>query len=166
MKNISLAKSAKYRIKIHSYLIILLLVVGCSKSDDKVEEESSNCLNKNFLESFLIEPGDCVVFRDYPEMTFTILEFEPYTKTHPNDIPHARISARLEDENASFEFSTGMVYEDIELDGTSFSGRVETGFKNIRYTIFFDNIEFTETETQFIFHKASIRFGYYDLESD
>lgn len=162
MNKSALAKPTKHLIKIQSYLMILLLLMGCSKSNTK--EESTMCLDKSFLESFLIEPNECVVFRDSPEMTFTILAFEPYTKTHPSNLPHANISIRFEAENASFESSSGMVHEDIELDGTSFSGRVHTGFKNINYTIFFDNIEFTETETQFIFHRASIRFGYYDSE--
>lgn len=164
MKNISSAKNTNYSLKTHSYLIILLLLMGCSKRD--TNEESSICLDKSFLESFLIEPNDCVVFRDDPEITFTLLKFEPYTKTHSHNSPHADISIRFEAENASFESSSGMVYEDIELDGTSFSGRVHSGFKNINYTIFFDNIEFTETETQIIFHRATIRFGYYDSESD
>ena len=78
MKNRLIAKPAKHLIKIQSYLMILLLLMGCSKSDTK--EESTICLDKSFLESFLIEPNACVVFRDAPEITFTILAFEPYTK--------------------------------------------------------------------------------------
>ena len=70
------------------------------------------------------------------------------------------------DGNTTFEFSNGQVQEDYQTEGTSFSGRVYVGINNIEYTIFFDNIEFTETETEFIFHKATIRFGYYDSEFD
>ncbi|MDT7827140.1 hypothetical protein RQM65_00490 [Pricia sp. S334] len=81
-------------------------------------------------------------------------------------MPHAAISARLDEENVTWEFHTGMVYEDYMLEGTTFSGRVHTGINNVEYTIFFDGIEFTETETEFIFHKATIRFGYYDYEFD
>lgn len=102
--------------------------MGCSKSD--TNEESAMGIDKSFLESFLIKPNDCVVFREYPEMTFTLLTFEPYTKTHPHNSPHANIVIRFEAENASFESTSGMVYEDIELDGTSFSGRVHTEHKS------------------------------------
>ncbi len=148
-----------------SYIILLFLILGCSKSEDN-NEENATCLKKDFLEAFIVEPNDCFIFNDNPDMTFTFLGFEPYTKIAPNFIPHARISARLEEENFTLEFSTGMVYEDNELEGTSFTGRVHTGINNVSYTIFFDNIEFTETETEFIFHRATIRFGYYDSEFD
>ena len=153
-----------------SYLILLICITSCSNNDDNNiddnNEEMSICLEKNFLESFVIEPNDCVIFNDNPNMTFTFLGFESYTKTHPTNVPHARISARLVEENDTWEFHTGMIYEDYELEGTSFSGRVHTGINNVSYTIFFDDIEFTETETQIIFHKATIRFGYYDSEFD
>jgi hypothetical protein len=148
-----------------SYIILLLFILGCSKSEEN-NDNNANCLEKNFLETFIVEPGDCFIFSDNPDMTFIFLGFESYTITHPSNIPHARISARLEEENVTWEFHTGMVYEDHELEGTSFSGRVHTGINNVDYTIFFDNIEFTETETEFIFHRATIRFGYYDSEFD
>jgi hypothetical protein len=148
-----------------SYIILLLFIIGCSKSDD-TEDESSTCLQKDFLETFVVEPNECFIFNDNSDMTFTFLGFESYTKTHPNNVPHARISARLEEENFTWEFYTGMVHEDHELEGTSFSGRVHTGINNVDYTIFFDDIEFTKTETEFIFHRATIRFGYYDSEFD
>ncbi|MGC1632154.1 MAG: hypothetical protein WA749_08590 [Gelidibacter sp.] len=93
-------------------------------------------------------------------MAFTILAFEAYINS-----PHANISIRFEAENVSFESSSG-IYEDIELDGTSFSGSVNSGFENVNYTILFDNIEFSETETHFIFYKGTIRFGYYDSVTD
>ena len=143
------------------YLIFLLIVAACSNDKD-----GSRCLTKNFLDSFVVKPNDCVVFADNPDMTFTFLGFEPYTKTHPNNVPHAKISARLEEGTVLTEFYSGMVYEDIIAEGTSFSGRVHAGINAKKYTIFFDDIEFTETETQFIFHKATIRFGNYDYEYD
>lgn len=147
-----------------TFVILLLLFSGCSQSDDN-NEESATCHNKDFMESFVIEPMDCIIFNDNPEMTFTFLGFEPFTKS-PHFTPHVGISARLEEGNISWEFTTGMVYEDHELEGTSFSGRVHTGSNNVDYTIFFDNIEFEETETHFIFHRATIRFGYYESEFD
>ncbi len=147
------------------FLILFLLILSCSKSDENtfdLAKESSICLEKNFMESFDIEPNDCFVFSENTDMTFTFLGFEAYTKYGVNNIPHAKISARLAEENFVFEFYTGMIYEDNELEGTSFSGKINTGINNVEYTIFFDNIKFTETETQFIFHKATIRFGYSD----
>lgn len=143
------------------YFILIPLLLACS--DDK---DGSKCLKKNFLDSILIKPNDCVVFNDNPDLTFTFLGIEPYTKTHPNNVPHAKISARLQEGNSIVEFYSGMVYEDIIAEGTSFSGRVHAGINNKKYTIFFDDIEFTETETQFIFHRATIRFGDYDYEYD
>ena len=146
-------------------LLTLLTITACSQNDDE-DQESAICLDSNFLQTLEVEPGDCFVFSDNPDLKFTFLGFEPYTKTHPNNVPHAMISARLEEANATFEFYNGMVYEDHELAGTTFTGRVHTGINNVEYTLFFDNIEFTETETEFIFHRATLRFGYYDSEFD
>ncbi|RXJ45775.1 hypothetical protein [Gelidibacter gilvus] len=148
-----------------AYLLILLLTLGCSKSDD-TQEEVSVCLEKNFLETFVVEPNDCFTFKDRPGLTFTFLGFEPYTKTHPSNGPHAIISTRLEEGNETYEYFGSMVYAGHDRENPIFSGPVNTGVKKISYTIFFDTIEFTETATQFIFHRATVRFGYYDSEFD
>ncbi|OIQ23058.1 hypothetical protein [Lacinutrix sp. MedPE-SW] len=148
------------------FLVLLLLITFFSCSDDETEtiEQSANCLEIAFLESTVIEPNDCLTFSDKPDFEFTFLGFENYTKSHPNNVPHAGISGRLVEGSSTFEFYNGQISEDYETEGTSFSGRVHTGINNVDYTIFFDNIEFTETETEFIFNKATIRFGYYDSE--
>jgi len=144
----------------------MLFTFGCSKSDDN-KEESSACLNKNFLESFIIKPNDCVIFNDNPDMTFTFLGFEPYTKSGESNIPQTSISGILAEDNFVWEFvNAGVILEDYQTEGISFSGRVHIGINNVAYTVFFDNIEFTETQTQFIFHKSTVRFGFYDSEFD
>ncbi|HUH28446.1 hypothetical protein [Gelidibacter sp.] len=148
-----------------TYLFILLLIFGCSKSDDP-NEGISVCLEKKFLETFVMEPNDCFTFKDRPGMTFTFLGFEPYTKSHPNNGPHAIISTRLEEGNETYDYYASMVYAGHDRDNPLFSGPVHTGVKKVRYTIFFENIDFTETETQFIFHRATVRFGYYYSEFD
>lgn len=146
-----------------AFLLILLLALGCSKSDDS-QEEISVCLEKNFQETFVMEPNDCFTFTDRPGLTFTFLGFEPYTKTHSSNEAHAVISTRLEEGNETYEFFGSMVYAGADLENPLFSGPVNTGVKKVSYTIFFENIEFTETATQFIFHRATVRFGYYDSE--
>jgi len=147
-------------------LVLLITFLSCSESDEKSDEQSYDCAKIAFLESTIVEENDCLTFSDMEGFKFTFLGFENYTKTHPNNVPHARISARLAEGNSTFEFYNGLVHEDYETEGTSFSGRVHTGINNTDYTIFFDNIEFTETDTEFIFHRATIRFGYYDSEFD
>jgi hypothetical protein len=147
-------------------LVLLITFLSCSENNEESNEQSFDCAEIAFLESTIIEENDCLTFSDRQGFKFTFLGFENYTKTHPNNVPHARISARLVEGNSTFEFYDGLVDEDYEIDGTSFSGRVHTGINNTDYTIFFDNIEFTETETEFIFHRATIRFGYYDSEFD
>ena len=147
-------------------LLVIIVVFSCSKDDNKTNQQTSNCLHVAFLESIIIEPNDCFSFTDRAGLEFTFLEFENYTKTHPNNSPFAGISARLTEANTEFTFYNGQVHEDHITEGIQFNGRVHTAVNNVEYTLFFDNIEFTETETQFIFHKATIRFGYYDSESD
>ena len=147
-------------------LILITTILSCSNNDNEGNEQSISCLEISFLEPIIIKENDCLTFSDKPDFEFTFLGFENYTKTHPNNVPNARISARLIEGNSTFEFYNGLVHEDSQTAGTSFSGKVHTGINNIDYTIFFDNIEFTETETEFVFHKATIRFGYYDSESD
>lgn len=147
-------------------LALLITFLSCSKNDEENNEPSYNCIEITFLESTIVEENDCLTFSDREGFELKFLGFENYTKTHPNNVPHARISGRLVEGNSTFEFYDGLVHEDYETDGTSFSGRVHTGINNTNYTIFFDNIEFTETETEFIFHRATIRFGYYDSEFD
>ncbi|WP_435138280.1 hypothetical protein [Formosa sp. A9] len=151
-------------------LALLIPVLSCSESNEQNNEESNeqiyDCTEIAFLESTIIEKNDCLTFSDREGFEFTFLGFENYTKTHSSNVPHAKISARLFEGNTTFEFYDSLVHEDYETDGTSFSGRVHTGINNTNYTIFFDNIEFTETETEFIFHRATIRFGYYESEFD
>ncbi|TPV33919.1 hypothetical protein FJ651_07105 [Paucihalobacter ruber] len=146
--------------------ILIITILSCSTNNEEINEEVVNCLEIAFLESTVIKENDCLTFSDRPGLEFTLLKLGNYTKTHPNNVPYARISGRLIVENAMHEFDFAQIDEDYQTDGTSFSGRIHTGINNVDYTIFFDHIEFTETATEFIFHNATIRFGYYDPEFD
>lgn len=145
----------------NSLLLLLIFVcLGCSTSTE--EETQGQCLNQRFSESFEILPGQCVSFADKPDLFFQFEMLEPDEKTHY--LPVARVGATIAREDWSWTFYTGMVYEDVESEGIQFSGPVHTGWNEERYTIFFEDIEFTETATHYIFHKARIHFKPYDEE--
>lgn len=142
------------------FLTILIIAISCSKSDDNANTPTPPCQEKIFSESFIAAPNDCFIFIDDPIMTFTLVSFEPFTKTAsdsiPNKIPYAEIRASIFIDDLTWEFPH-KIYEDYEMDGTSFSGFINAGINKNIYTIYFDEIEFTETPTQFVFHRATIR---------
>ena len=139
-------------------ITILFLITNCSSNDDN-NENISFCSNKNYLESFIVEPNDCFIFDD-PIMTFTFISFDNLDKTNTNETPYTRIIASILINDLTWEFPH-KIYEDAESDGTTFSGFVNTGINDNIYTIHFDEIEFTKTKTQFIFHRATIRLEKY-----
>jgi hypothetical protein len=141
------------------FITILTLIFSCSKSDDN-NDEMSVCEEKDFLETFIVEPNDCFIFDD-PLMTFTFVSFDNFTKTNLDETPYARIIAKILIDDLSWEFPH-KIYEDTESDGSSFLGFVNAGINDNIYTIHFDEIEFTETETQYIFHRAIIRLEKYE----
>ncbi len=149
------------------FLTILIIATSCSKSDDNTNIPTPPCQEKVFSEAFIAAPNDCFIFIDDPIMTFTLVSFEPFTKnvsdsipyasdSIPNKIPYAAIRASIFIDDLTWEFPH-KIYEDYKLDGTSFSGFINAGINKNTYTIYFDEIEFTETLTQFIFHRAKIR---------
>ena len=71
------------------FITILILIISCSKSDDN-NEEMSLCQEKDFLDTFIVEPNDCFIFDD-PLMTFTFVSFDDFTKTDLDETPYARI---------------------------------------------------------------------------
>ena len=141
------------------FIIILILTISCSKNDDS-NEEMALCQEKDFLETFIVEPNDCFIFDD-PLMTFTFVSFDDYTKTDLDETPYTRIIASILIDDLTWQFPHD-IYEDTESEGTSFSGFVNAGINDNIYTIHFDEIEFTETETQYIFHRATIRLEKYE----
>ncbi|WCO00246.1 hypothetical protein [Psychroserpens ponticola] len=141
------------------FFLFLILSISCSKSDDS-KEGIPECQEKMFLESFIAEPNDCFIFLDDPVMTFIFVRINPFTKTDFNNIPHAEIFVSIFIDDFTWEF-LHTIYEDSEMNGNSFSGLVNGGINDNIYTIYFDEIEFTETETQFIFHRATIRLEKY-----
>lgn len=145
------------------FLTILIIATSCSKNDDNADLPTPTCQEKVFSEPFIAAPNDCFIFIDDPIMTFTLVSFEPFTKTVSdsipyveNKIPYARIRASIFIDDLTWEFPH-KIYEDYKMDGTSFSGFINAGINKNTYTIYFDEIEFTETPTQFIFHRAKIR---------
>ena len=116
------------------------------------------------MESFTLEPGQCVTLQELPNKTFTLLQLGTFEKQE-NTVPAASIGYSFKEENSFQEWFNIFIYEDYEEDGISFSGRfhyIVDG--NIFYTIYVDKIEFTETETEYIFQKLTVRFVEYDPE--
>gem|GEM_PF-7092458 len=135
------------------YLAILVLVTSCSNNDDA--DVNAGCLEKDYLESYIAEPNDCFLYED-PAMTFTFVGFDDFTKSEFEEVPYAIVWVRILIDDFSWEFPH-TIYDDTDTAGFSFTGNVTGGFNEHLYTIYFDEIEFTETETAFIFHRATLR---------
>ena len=111
-----------------------------------------------------MKPGQCVRLKELPNKTFTLLKIGSATK-QKQTVPVATIAYNLKEVNFSQEWHDIMIYEDYQEEGTSFSGRFRiTADGNVPYTVFVDNIEFTETETEYIFKSLTLRFSEYDPE--
>lgn len=145
-------------------LMFVFCIYGCTKEELPKLEPELACYTKSFMESFTLEPGQCVEFKELPDKTFTLLELGTFEKQE-NTVPHASIGYSFKELNSYQEWFDIFIYEDYEKDVTSFSGRfhfIVDG--NVSYTIYVDNIEFAETETEYIFKKITFRFGEYDPE--
>lgn len=135
----------------------MLLLYGCSSGSDN-NEESVECFTKASMESFEMEPGQCVVIAENPDMKLILVGFENQIKSENNSY-ETTVTVRLEEPNFSWE-TPHIIRDDPNTAIIQFTGVILTGINNDSYTIYIDNIEFTETETEFIFHKATIRVGY------
>ncbi|WP_166960638.1 hypothetical protein [Yeosuana marina] len=144
-------------LKYFDLFLIAILFLGCtSNSEDK--EESVDCFNKASMESFEIEPGQCVVITENPDMKLVLVGFENHFKSI-NKIYKTTVTVRLEEPNFTWE-TLHEIEDNPDTDIIKFSGEIRTGINNDSYTIYIDNIDYTETETEFIFHKATIRVEY------
>lgn len=140
-----------------------LVIWGCS-GEEVTEHQNKACLEKSFMESFTMEPGQCVTLQELPDKTFTLLKIEP-AKKQKQTVPAAVFGYQLQEVNSFQEWLDVMIHEDYQQEGTSFSGRFRiTADGNVPYTVFVDDIEFTETETEYIFTKVTLRFSEYDPE--
>jgi len=143
------------RLNFSSFLVIIILFTGCT-SDEENHEEFAECFTKASMESFLIEPGECVIISENPDMQLVLVKIENHIKTHENY--KTIVTVRLEETDFSWE--TPHEIRDDSNDAIKFSGIIGTGINEDQYTIYVDNIEFTETETEFIFHRATFRVNH------
>ncbi len=145
-------------IRIKSFLLLIssICILSCSSSDN--EEDSSNCFTKDAEESFEMEPSQCVVITENPDMTLVLIGFENHIKSD-NNVYETIVTVRLEEPNFTWE-TPHVIMDDPETEIIKFTGLIQTGINDDSYTIYVDNIEFTETETEFIFYNATIRVGY------
>lgn len=146
---------------------MVLCICGCT-GEEVTTQNNAACLQKSFMESFSMVPGQCVTLQELPNKTFTLLKIDS-AKKRKQWVPAATIAYSFKEENFSQEWYDITIDEDYQLEGTSFSGRFHiTANDNddgyVRYTIFVDDIEFTETETEYIFKKLTVRFSEYDPE--
>ena len=145
------------KLKYFGLFLIAILFLGCtSNSEDK--EESVECFTKASMESFEIEPGQCVIITENPDMKLVLVGFENHFKSN-NKIYKTTVTVRLEEPNFKWE-TLHEIQDDPDTDIIKFTGEIRTGINNDSYTIYIDNIDYTETETEFIFHKTTIRVGY------
>lgn len=146
------------------FLIMVCGVFGCKSEDVPGAEQEVSCFDKSFLEAVSIEPGQCVSLQEFPDKTFTLLELGSFEKQELW-VPAASISYSIIEENSFQEWYNILIYEDHENEGISFSGRFHFIVdENVRYTVYVDNIEFSETETAYIFERMTVRFAEYDPE--
>ncbi|MBI6117861.1 hypothetical protein [Salegentibacter maritimus] len=149
------------KLKLISIFIISFLT-ACDSGNDELEEPEQNCLNKKFGETFVFEPGQCVELEELPNKYFSLNSIGSAEK-RPSNVPHAIVAYSIAEENAYTDNAEEYIYEDYVNDGISFSGRIHFVVDgNIFYTMYVDDIEFTETETEYIFHKLTVKFGEFD----
>ena len=91
-------------------------------------------------------------------MKLVLVGFESHIKSN-NKIYKTTVTFRLEEPNFTWE-TPHEIQDDPDTDIIKFTGEIRTGINNDSYTIYIDNIDYTETETEFIFHKTTIRVGY------
>lgn len=145
------------------FLAMILCICGCS-TEEVTTQGKMDCFQKSFMEPFTMEPGQCVNLKEWPDKTFTLLKIES-AKKQKQTVPAATIAYSLEEINSFQEWFDVSINEDYQEEGTSFSGRFRIiADGNVSYTVFVDDIEFTETETEYIFKKLTLRFSEYDPE--
>lgn len=145
------------KLKNFSLFLFIIIIYGCtSGSDDTVE--FIECFTRASMETFEMEPGECIIIAENPDMALVLVGFENHIKSD-NSIYETTVTVRLEEPNFTWE-TPHVIHDDPNTDIIKFTGEILTGINNDSYTIYVDNIEFTETETEFIFHKATIRVGY------
>ena len=143
---------------------MVLGICGCAGEDLIDPEKEEVCLDKKFQESFTMEPGQCVTLQEFPTKTFTFLKLSSSEKRELW-VPSATIAYSIQEVDSYQEVFDVMISEDYQEEGTSFSGRFHIILDgNVPYTIFVDKIDFTETETEYIFKKVTLRFSEYDPE--
>ncbi|WP_345275526.1 hypothetical protein [Litoribaculum gwangyangense] len=138
-------------------LFLSLAFLGCSTNSDN-NEESSECFYKNSMESFEIEPGQCVIISENPDMTLVFVSIENHVKSNNTDY-FTTVTVRLEETNFTWE-TPHEIHDNPNTEAIDFKGEILTGINEDSYAIYVDNIEFTEKETEFIFHKALVRVEY------
>lgn len=139
-------------------LLLVFFFFGCSSDSDNTEEETSECLYKMSLESFEMEPGQCVIISENPDMTLVLVSIDNQVKSTNTDYV-TTVTVRLEETNFTWE-TLHEIQEDRNTEATDFKGVILTGINEDSYSIYIDALEFTETETEFIFHKALVRVEY------
>lgn len=146
------------------YVIFALVLLSCSNNNSEDDETEAMCMQQEFQRNFTIEPGQCVNFDIFPDKTFNLLNIESFQKT-PGTVPAASIEYSLEEKRSYYHTVDILIYEDYQEDGITFSGSFTIIVNdNERYTVFVEEIEFSETESQFIFHSLSIRLDDYSPE--
>lgn len=144
------------------FLLMILCIGGCSQ--EEISKSETGCFQKSFLESFTLQSGQCVSLQELPDKTFTLLKLGS-AKKEKQVVPAATIAYSLKEINSYQEWFDVSINEDYQQEGTSFSGRFHiVADGNVSYTVFVDNIEFTETATEYIFKKVTLRFSEYDPE--
>lgn len=145
-------------------IFILGLLISCKSDDDTLNELELNCLQKKFGETFIFEPGQCVELKELPNKYFSLNSISS-AKKEPSNVPYAEVAYSITEEDAYFDTIGVYIYEDYINDGISFSGRIHFSVNgNVPYTMYVDDVEFTETETEYIFHSLRVRFGEFDPE--
>jgi len=134
-------------------LLILTVFFGCA-SDSEIQEEVIECFTKASMQSFVMEPGECVIIAENPDMQLVLVGFKNHTKT--SETYETTITVRLEETNFTWE-TPHDIQDDPNTEEIKFTKVIVTGINEDTYTIYVDDIEFTETETQLIFHRATLR---------
>lgn len=143
---------------------VVLCAFGCTSEEVSNPDQKLGCLHKEFLKPFTIEPGQCVTLQEWPDKTFTLLNLGSAEKREYT-VPSATIGYSFKEENSYQEWFDVSIDEDYQEEGITFSGRFHIIVDdNVPYTIYVDDIEFTETETEYIFKKLTVRFADHDPE--
>lgn len=140
-------------------IFLVLTVLSCSQEDEQA------CVEAELLEPATIEVNQCLKINDinYPDLEYEILGFENYVK-RDGFRPQVWFSHRLTFQKSSATNYRSQIGSNPNSDELIFDGRVTISIlnpeyknSNICFSIYFDNVEFTETETEFIFHRATVR---------